>query len=410
MDDRYFREPVRENAEPPSSESGVGDVSGATEEREDHDLPAGSYINHASAIFNFNGGGKAEQKTRIAPASTASMPQESAARPEKKETEDRYAPGAPAQSGLPPTPPWMNSGQNGAESPSVPPPENTKEPFSPVLPDPSLMPDIPEDRKTDRQAKRLKWVIAGLCVIIALLTGLVVFILKSGDGDSGTVEPVSEQTKEFVLPQTVPEIAAFYQTAVNKVKKDGMAGYRRKSWQEISEFNLTGITFVDDIISGVFDEYVTPAENAVAETYTKGTEFAKARFPGFELPEESVIRQATCVPYGENYLVTIVFNDEDTPSEADSFLGKVTDTVFFWDTQIEPILADISQLKAYSDLHVRYRDMTITAEISEEGRFTSVRHSVAADVDIGSARVSIFTFKDKYLHFKSSAEYTDFVY
>ena len=116
------------------------------------------------------------------------------------------------------------------------------------------------------------------------------------------------------------------------------------------------------------------------------------------------------MPYGENYLVTIVFNDEDTPSEADSFLGKVTDTVFFWDTQIEPILADISQLKAYSDLHVRYRDMTITAEISEEGRFTSVRHSVAADVDIGSARVSIFTFKDKYLHFKSSAEYTDFVY
>ena len=417
MDENTFRAPEREDRDlPPSEESGSADAGGGTGRREDRDLPAEAYIEHASTMFNFERREEGERLTRVAAVPPAgggqdpSFPSEDRIREEDKKRENaRYPSQTPGQGGGTPAPPWIKSGEGD-------PPEGREKDggsSAPQAPDPSLMPERTEEEAgKDRQMKRLKRIVAGLCVVIVLLAGAVIFILRNGGAGAGADKDKAGSDAEgtFVRPQTASEIADFYQKAVNKVKKEGEAGYRRKSWQTISELNLTGIEFADNMISSVFDEYFTPEENAKTETYTKGTEFAKSRFPGFELQDDSVILSAGCVPSGSNYRITLVFNGEDTPTEADSFLGKVSDTVLLWDTQIEPILTDISQLKAYSDLHIRYHDMTITAELSQDARFVSLKHFVVADVDIGSARVSIFTFKDKYLHFESIAEYTDFVY
>ncbi|MBQ6119706.1 MAG: hypothetical protein IJK98_10770 [Clostridia bacterium] len=409
MDERVFREPEPEDRELPEREPAGGDAEKSPDGREDHDLPGTAYIDHASAMFNFGGRPEEDRRTRVAPVPPAGRAGEETAAPEREPSArpPRYAPGAPAADEGSPTPPWLaKQPEAAAPFPSAeePPAEN---PSGPAPPDPSLLPDPPGKDGNDRQTKRMKWIILGLCAVIVLLAGAVIVILKGGAGE----EVLPGGTEEaFVMPRTASEIADFYKRAVNRVKEEGQAGYRRRSWQTISELNLTGITFVDGIISGAFDQYVVPPESAETETYTKGTEFAKARFPGFRLEDYSVIRSAECVASGSNCLVTLVFDDEDTPNEADSFLGKVTDAVFFWDTQIVPILSDISQLKAYSGVHVRYHDFTVTAELSQDGRFVSLKHTVPAEVDIGSARVGIFTFRDKYLHFESTAEYTDFVY
>ena len=70
----------------------------------------------------------------------------------------------------------------------------------------------------------------------------------------------------------------------------------------------------------------------------------------------------------------------------------------------------VSQLKEYSDVHIVYTDMTIEAELSNDGRFVFLRHSAPADVSIGSLRLSLFTFTDKQMHFECVAEYSDFTY
>ena len=154
----------------------------------------------------------------------------------------------------------------------------------------------------------------------------------------------------------------------------------------------------------------TPEERAKSESFTKETQEARDAFPAFTLEDLSYVKTASCVRVGDNYQITIVFQHEDTPNEQDSFLGQVTDAVIFWDTQIEPILAEISQLKAYEDVHVDFTDMTIEAEVGADGRFVSVRHTAPAEMTIGSARIGIFTFTDKSLHLESVAEYTDFRY
>ena len=403
MDEKMFRAPEPEDNALPQPEAAAGAAAGGPD-REDGDLPGEAYIEHASAMFNFTAPEEEDRRTRVVQTGSPEGPVPPAS-PAVEKHEPRYALGAPAADGVSPTPPWLGN-DDSQGSGSVPVPGEDADPPVPATPDETLLPEPSVEAGKDGQTKRLKWIVVGLCALIVLLTGAVIFILWGGNADKTS-------PSGFVavpMPQTAAEIADFYKKAVDAVKQDGAAGYRRKAWQTISELNLTGIAFVDDIISGVFDDYVTPAENAKAETYTKGTEFAKARFPGFGLDDYSVIRSAECTASGSNYLIKLVFDAEDTPNENDSFLGKVTDTVFFWDTQIEPILADISQLKAYSDVHVRYHDLTVTAEISAEGRFVSLKHTVPADVDIGSARISIFTFTDKYLHFESTAEYTDFVY
>ena len=356
MDENTFRAPEPEDHGLPEAP--------ASPDREDNELPASDHIGKASAMFHFSGGDAPETDPDEILARDFRSPAYT-----RRESEDDPAPSPAPMTSLAP--------------------ENVR-------------------RSSHENKRKKQWTLLACALgLLALAAGAVLYILVNGN--PFLRENVSIGVPS-VMPQSEQEIVAFYRVAVNAVKKDGLAGYRKKTWQSVSSLELTGVEFVDNLLGNVFHEYVTPENRAASVTFEKGTPEAKAQFPVFTVSDLSYVKSAACTRVGDIYQITIVFQHEDTPMEKDSFLGQATNAVVFWDSQIEPVLEEISQLHAWSDVHVDYVDMTITAEIGANGRFVSLKHFAPAEVTIGSARLGIFSFTDKSLHFESTASYTDFRY
>lgn len=410
MDENTFRAPEPEDNDLPQAAETAA-ASAAQTEREDNDLPASDYIDRASSLFHFSGDPAAVGGDAPADLPTRQVRSTAYTRSEPPVPPTGSAGYAdPAEGPLPPflqrkAPIELRQVNSAAPAP-VPVSSPVSTP-SPAPPNAALMPDTSEEPVGEKDGKT-RWILlaCGLA-LLALAAGAILFFLVKGNPFA---KPTAHIDVPAAMPQTEQEIVDFYRIAVNAVKKDGLAGYRKKTWQSVSALDLTGLEFVDSLLGNIFDEYVTLEDRAVSTTFDKGTEEAKARFPAFTLKDLSYIKSADCVRVGSTYQITIVFQHEDTPTEKHSFLGQATDAVIFWDTQIEPILEEISQLHAWSDVHVDYVDMTITAEISADGRFISLRHDAPAEVTIGSARLGIFTFTDKSMRLESAATYTDFRY
>ena len=411
MDEHTFRAPEPEDNDlPEAAADPVAENAAQTaapDEREDNDLPASDYIDRASSLFHLSG--LSAQSDAIGDGPTRQVrspafPRSEAEAPSAGNLNTVYA--DPSEGPLPPflqgtAPPEPRQAASAAPAPSP------AAASSPVPPDAALMPESSEGPDAGKKNK-LRWTLlaCGLA-LLALAAGAVLFYLVKGNPFAAPATHINVPT---AMPQTEREIVDFYRIAVNAVKKDGLAGYRKKTWQSVSALELTGIEFVDNLLGNIFEEYVTPENRAASATYEKGSEEAKAQFPAFTLTDLSYVKSADCVRVGDAYQITVVFQHEDTPTAKNSFLGQATDAVIFWDTQIEPALEEISQLHDWSDVHVDYVDMTITAEIGADGRFRSLRHDAPAEVTIGSARLGIFTFTDKSLHLESAANYTDFRY
>lgn len=435
MDENTFRAPEPEDHDLSHNDEPQEAIGADDRFREDHDLPGADYISHASAIFNFT----EEPEPRKANA-TEAEPQEPLTRvvtsaPYSREDplperETGRSPASVRQSDsyTPPTEPPVRETAFFPEEGPIPPFLAQKPSVSPhaspvspapvaaqskfdrsaaAVPDASLMPEMTEKAARRSPSKGFFVMLAVFLSLAAVAAGAVLFFLLHGN-------PFAKETARInvpsAMPETTEEIVEFYRIAANAVAQDGMAGFRKKRWQTVSDLELTGIDLVDGIVNGLLRQYVTPEERARSESFAKESQEAKDAFPAFTLKDLSYVKTASCVRVGDNYQITIVFQHEDTPHENNSFLGQATDAVIFWDTQIEPILAEISQLRAYEDVHVDFRDVTIAAEVTSDGQFLSLRHTAPAEISIGSARFSIFTFTDKSLQLVSTVEYTDFRY
>ena len=433
LDENTFRAPEPEDHDLQRSDA-ASEAAGTDDRlREDHDLPGADYISHASAIFNFT--------------DEPELPKENAAAIEPPEPLTRVVTSAPysredplpgpddasrsaspkkAKRYAPPTEPTAREPAFFPEEGPIP-PFLAQKPVSPIAapvspapvaepgggrpaaaaPDASLMPE-PAAQAGRRAPSKRFYVLLALCLsLAAIAAGAVLFFLLHGNPFAKESARINVPT---AMPQTTEEIVDFYRIAANAVAQNGMAGFRKKQWQTVTDLNLTGIELVDGIVNGMLRQYVTPEEKARSETFSKETSEAKEAFPAFTLKDLSYVRSAECTRVGENYQLTIVFQHEDTPRAKDSFLGQATNAVIFWDTQIEPILGELSQLRAYEDVHVDFHDVTIAAEISSNGKFLSLRHTAPAEITIGSARVGIFTFSDKSMHLDSVVAYSDFNY
>ena len=174
----------------------------------------------------------------------------------------------------------------------------------------------------------------------------------------GTLENVADfsafsYASSVPMLQGVLEIADFYKAAVNKVKNDGAAGYTKKEWQAMSDVHLMGGA-VDNLILNTVDSLITTEGNAENQEYRKGSETAKNRFVPFTLTDYSKIASASCISVGNNYKIKIVMADEDTPKNRESsFLGQVSNSVLYWDTDIQPQLS-VYKISDVQDAHVLY--------------------------------------------------------
>ena len=235
---------------------------------------------------------------------------------------------------------------------------------------------------------------------------------QAPSNDTPATQAPAAETKAHAgnaAPTGKENIFNFYKTAANKVAQNGEAGYTKKEWQAISNLNLTGMALADNTITKLAGNYMTKEADAKDQVCAKGSKEAKDRFPACTLTDMSKVKSATCtVQSNGNYKITIVMVDEDTPKKSGNFLGKVTNSLLYWE-DIDKELKNISVISEYDNIHVIYKGYKIEAELTPDGKFVSMKHLGSVDIKIGHAKV-IVSLDNKSGHLDNFCTYTSFKY
>lgn len=216
------------------------------------------------------------------------------------------------------------------------------------------------------------------------------------------------------VPESVKAVADFYKDAVEKITKDGAAGYTKKEYQTPESFVLTGNEGIDEKLNGVIAGFITKKDDAKDQVFASGSKEAKDNFPAFTLTDYSKIASANCSRNARgNYDLEIIMKDEDTPKKADSFLAQVTNSVALWEDIDNTLKTDkniTGLLKSYEGVQVLYKGYSIKAEITPEGQFVSLKHTANVNIFVKNARVFVITCVNKSAYVNNYCTYGDFKY
>ena len=227
--------------------------------------------------------------------------------------------------------------------------------------------------------------------------------------DTPATEAPTTKAPGNAAPTGKENVFNFYKTAVAKVK-GGAAGYIKKEWQTISNLNLAGVSTIDNLIASLAGNYMTKEDKAEDQVCEKGSQRAKDRFPACTLTDMSKVKSATCaVQSNGNYKVTIIMADENTPKKSGNFLGKVTNSILYWE-DIETELKKIKQIKEYDKIQVIYKGYKIEAELTPDGNFVSMKHLGSVDIKIGHVKILFLPLDNKSAHLDNFCTYTKFKY
>lgn len=232
-----------------------------------------------------------------------------------------------------------------------------------------------------------------------------------GEGEIGGDDIVIDTT---VMPATTVDIINFYTAGVKAIKNDGAAGYTKKEWQNVDSVNI-GSSTVNNAVTGVLGNFMTTEDQAGEQVCEKGSDDAKNRFPDWTLTDINMVAGAECKDAGNgNYKITIIMKDEDTPKKGSSVLGQVTNSLLYWEDIDNTLSTDSTVtaiLSSYDNIHVVYKNYTITAEMTPDGKFVSLDHIADVDILIGNATIlKIFDIKDKSGHMWNYCKYYGFNY
>ncbi|NMP37601.1 MAG: hypothetical protein GX051_05685 [Clostridiales bacterium] len=198
---------------------------------------------------------------------------------------------------------------------------------------------------------------------------------KTPDGETPTQAPAGDP-----IPTGKEAIFNFYKTAANLIKDTGAAGYTKKEWQELPTYKGT----LESVVKPIAEGFMTKKDKAENQLSEKGSDASKNRFPGCTLTDLSKVASATCKADGENYKIVITMVDEITPTKANNFLGKVTNSILYWDdiqTTIDGLkLLGQPLVKTINSKEVKYKAFRITAVMTKDGKFVSLEHFAHVDI------------------------------
>ncbi len=301
-------------------------------------------------------------------------------------------------------------------------------------------------KQKERQGKKNLWMIFGVVSAVlaaALAVVLVIVLLQKKDNNSdASPAPTETQTvrdedgetdhttaddsaappateaadaaetpaapADIKKPETKAEIIAFYKTAVNEICDNGAAGYTKKTWQYAESFNITGNSLVDNAIKNNIGDYYVTEDNAKEKVYAKGSKDAGSNIPGWSLTDENLVKSAALQENNGNYEITLVMEDEDTPHQNGAGLQQMGE-VLLWE-DIDDTLKGISALKEYSDIHIIYKNYTVTAVISPDGKLSELRHTADVEIKVGHAKVVFLSIDDKSMTMQKTVSFYDFKY
>lgn len=207
------------------------------------------------------------------------------------------------------------------------------------------------------------------------------------------------------MPSTKTEVINFFKNSASSIKNSASAGFTRKQWHTVDEVN-TGYGLANSILLSALEKLMKSEDGAKEKTASKGSSLAKEIFPGWALTDSSKVSSATCSKSGSDYLITIKMKDEDTPSKSGA-LSKVSNSIVYLQ-DIESGLA--SYLDDYSDVHIIYRNYTITAVVSPDGKFKSIDHKAEMEISIGEITIKGITLNNIKGYMTCNCKYYNFSY
>lgn len=238
------------------------------------------------------------------------------------------------------------------------------------------------------------------------------------DEDGNVVMPEGSEDKN---PIEVAPLQSF-QMAIDKIVKEGVAGYDKKAWQSIEGDGLSlsadsalvnaALGALKGTLTDLIKGFMTAEADATVETSEKGSEDAMNRMPASNCTPEYV-QSATAVKDGDNYKVTIVMRTQQNPAKSDTdglrvmskdilYMEDVVDTIQNDDT----VSAVVKELKVGT---IDYVDYTITAVMTPDMKFVSIDHDCIADLTATIDAVAIgVVHGNGQLGFHT--RYTNFVY
>ncbi len=195
------------------------------------------------------------------------------------------------------------------------------------------------------------------------------------------------------------EILDIYRNAAKQVKS-GKAGFSRKTWQKVQSIDLGAASAV---VQPIIEKFMTTEEEAEVRTYA--AKDAKEKMPVSTFTDGDV-KSATVETKGNNYVVTIIMNDEQSPAK-----GGATGVAAIAGYEIlymEDVKKEITNLGLdVSNESMNYVAFKTVAEITKDGKFVSIRQEcdgqLAASIKLG------FTINAKGV-LQFNVHYTDFKY
>lgn len=208
---------------------------------------------------------------------------------------------------------------------------------------------------------------------------------------------------------TADEALAMYQNAAKEIRQRGVAGYSKKSWQTIDSMN-TSNSALNGTLGSLLEGFLTTEEAAEVKVNEKGSDDAKLRMPISDC-SKNYIKSVTTKCDGDNYVITIVMKECVNPSYDDNdglarmsrdFLDmKDVEATIKYDETVSALV------RSFDNGEITYKDYTIKAVMTKDGKFVSIEHFGPADISADMAmivgNVSIWgsmSFYVKYYDFK----------
>ena len=199
---------------------------------------------------------------------------------------------------------------------------------------------------------------------------------------------------------------AAYQKAAGEIHTKGSASYNKIGWQK--PLKIEGLGFLDSVIVPILESFMTTEDEAEVKVNAKGSDDAKNRMPASNC-SKGAVKSATAEKLANgNYKVVIVMNEEKNPTYAGKDGLAVMSREFLDYADVEKTVVEdptVSKIVKSLEGHIIYKDYTITAEMTADGKFVSITH-----YGIGYITAKLNGSINATGELEFNAKYTDFKY
>ena len=183
-----------------------------------------------------------------------------------------------------------------------------------------------------------------------------------------------------------------FQKASKEINQKAVAGYTKKGWQAVEgELQLSKFGFLSGTLTNLIKGFMTEESAAEEKINAKGSDDAKNRMPIGDV-SKSYVKSATAKKDGDNYIVTIVMNDQVNPSYSDKD-GLVKVSKEFLDIKdVQDTVkndATVSKVVSKLDGTINYQAYTITAKMNAKGQFIDITHYCVGDIKADLTAVGV---------------------